>query len=132
MAQGEEIKCIVLDHISAGKEWYPNGRTKYLIAHDVIHVRFCSADSFGSSRYKFNINPNTLSADYEVWICNNADTYYLVPMRLMRHIYDDPKTYVDRRHPEIRVVSVNASTNIVTYATGGKIIDLTPYLRRTL
>ena len=128
----EETKRIVLNRISAGEDWVPSGRAKYRKGLHVIHVRFCSPDRFASPHYKFNINPNTLSADYEVWICGDANTYYLIPIQLMRRIYYDPQSYVDSRHPEIRVVSVNASTNTVTYATGGRTTDITPYLRRTL
>jgi len=132
MPQSEETKRIVLDRISAGEDWGPSGRAKYRKGLHVIHVRFCSTDRFGSPHYKFNINPNTLSADYEVWICGDANTYYLIPIQLMRRIYFDPESYVDSRHPEIRVVSVNAGTNTVTYATGGRTMDITPYLRRKL
>ncbi len=132
MSQSEKIKATVLDRISADKGWYPSGRAKYRIGQHVIHVRFRSADKSGSAWYIFNINPNTLSADYELWICGDADTYYLVPIKLMRQIYHDPEAYVDHRHPEIRVVSVNAATNTVTYAKGGKTMDLTIYSRRTV
>lgn len=132
MSQSEEIKHIVLDRIAADKNWLPSGRAKYRIGHHVIHVRFCSADKSGSPLYKFNINPNTLSADYEVWICGDADTYYLFPIRLMCQIYDDPEAYVDYHHHEIRVVSVNVNTNTVTYATGGRKMLITSYLRGTL
>lgn len=132
MLQGEETKQIVLDCISVGGGWVSCGRAKYREGVHVLHVRFCSADRFGSPRYKFNINPNTLSADYEVWICGDANTYYLVPTQLMRRIYCDPGTYVDSRHPEIRIVSVNTGMNTVTYAAGGRTMDLTPYLCRTL
>ena len=130
--QSEEAKRIVLDRISAGEDWVPKGHAKYRKGLHIIHVRFCSTDRFGSPHYKFNINPNTLSADYEVWICGGANTYYLIPIQLMRRIYCDPESYVDSRHPEIRVVSVNAGTNTVTYATGGRTMDITPYLHRTL
>ena len=132
MSQGEEAKRIVLDRIFTGEDWAPSGRAKYRMGLHVIHVRFCSPDRFASPHYKFNINPNTLSADYEVWICGDANTYYLIPIQLMRRIYCDPESYVDSRYPEIRVVSVNAGTNTVTYATGGRTVDITPYLHRTL
>ena len=132
MPQSDKVKRIVLDRISAGEDWAPSGRTKYRKGLHVIHVRFCSTDRFGSPHYKFNINPNTLRADYEVWICGDANTYYLIPIPLMHQIYHTPESYADSHHPEIRVVSVNASTNTATYATGGRTMDITPYLRRTL
>ena len=132
MVHSEEIKRIVLDRISSGKIWVPIGRAKYCIDHHTSHIRFCSTDKFGSSRYKFNINPNTLTADYEVWICGNPDIYYLIPIKIMHQIYNDPETYIDRHHPEIRVVSVNIESKTATYARGGKKMNLTSYLRGTL
>ena len=132
LSKKEEIKHIVLDRITVAKGWVSSGRAKYRIDHKIIHMRFCSIDKFDSPRYKFNINPNTLSADYEVWICGNADAYYLIPIKIMRQIYSDPESYIDQRHPEIRIVSVHIDKNTVTYARGGKTLNLTPYLRGTL
>lgn len=62
--------------------------------------------------YKFNINPNTLSADYELWICGSAGVWYLVPIDLIGRIYSDPAAYPDHRHPEIRVVSLNTKRSL--------------------
>lgn len=128
----DEIKHTVLDRISASERWYTAGHAKYRIGSYVVHVRFCSTDRFGSPHYKFNINPNTLRADFEVWICGGSDTYYIIPIRLIREIYENPETYIDSRHPEIRVVSINVDTNSVTYARGGKFMDIGCYLCGTL
>ena len=76
------------------------GKSKVRIGQKVVHVRFCSEDAAGSTKFKFNINPNTLSADYELWVCGSAKTYYLISVALMLTIYEDPNTYVDRAHPE--------------------------------
>jgi len=122
----------VLNQICTGRNWSTTGRAKYRIDNFVIHVRYCSADIYDSPRYKFNINPNTLSSDFEVWICGSSDIYYLIPIQVIRQIYEDPKAYVDYHHPEIRVVSVNVATNSVTYASGGKSKDMSQYLRGTL
>ena len=83
-------------------------------------------------KYKFNINPNTLSADYELWVCGNASVYYLMPISLMQSIYQNSNTYVDRMHPEIRVVSVDIHTHMVAYASGGIKSCLKSYLGATL
>ena len=132
MTQREEIKRIVLERISLGKTYIASGRSKYRIGDCVVHLRFCSTDKFGSPRYKFNINPNTLTADYEIWICGDADTYYLLPIKIMQQIYYDQGAYVDYHHPEIRVVSVNIETNTVTYASDGKKLHMDEYLHRKL
>jgi len=132
VAVAEVEKNIVLDRISKGKVWLTIDRARFRIDKNIIHIRFCSTDKQSSPMYKFNINPNTLSADYEVWICGNSYIYYLIPINTISRIYNDPESYVDRRHPEIRVVSVNVEKNTVTYARGGKTLNLTPYFRETL
>jgi len=118
----------VLAQISGNRFCSPCGRAKYSIDGRIIHVRFCSTDKQGSSHYKFNINPNTLVADYELWICGSSTAYYLIPITIIKTIYHDPEAYIDNYHPEIRVVSVRTDTDRVTYASGGKSIDLTSHL----
>jgi len=54
------------------------GRAKVRIGKCLVHVRYCSPNAKALKRYKFNINPNTLSADYELWICGSAAIYYLL------------------------------------------------------
>jgi len=110
----------------------PAGRAKVRIGRSLLHIRYCSPNPNALARYKFNINPNTLSADYELWICGSAAVYYLMPMSFIQSIYDNPGTYVDRAHPEIRVVSVDADAHSVTYACGGVSSSLRKYLSATL
>jgi hypothetical protein len=129
------IKENVLNQICAGRGWSKSGRAKYRINKfnkSLIHMRYCSPDKNNSPHYKFNINHSTLSADFEVWICGSPDIYYLIPIQVIKQIYKDPDTYVDSYHLEIRVVSVNIDTDSVTYARGGKSINISQYLRGTL
>ncbi len=104
------------------------GKAKYRVGGSVVHVRFCSQSPRAPEKYKFNINPNTLSADYELWVCGSAALYYLMPVSFMRGIYDDPNTYEDRHHPGIKVVSVDTASHTVTYASGGVGSSLRQYL----
>ena len=108
------------------------GKSKFRIDKVVVHVRYCSTNEKAPEKYKFNINPNTLSADFELWVCGNSATYYLMPVAFMREIYENPSTYVDNTHPEIRVVSVDSGSHFVTYAAGGVGSSLKPYLGITL
>jgi hypothetical protein len=124
----DHIKHAVLKKILADEIWQPSGRSKFEAKGKIIHMRYCSPRRAGNPEYKFSINPNTLSADYEVWICGDENYYYLLPKDVIERMYNDPEAYVDRRHPEIRVVSVNASTDSATYARGGKKVDLGPYV----
>jgi hypothetical protein len=126
----EQIKRQVLQHIASGSPVSSAGRAKYRIQNSVVHVRFCSTSARAS--YKFNINPNTLSANYELWICGSADIYYLMPIDFLRSIYENPSAYVDHHHPEIRVVSVDTEKHSVTFATGGQSQNLECYLGAVL
>jgi len=127
MVSGETIKRSVLERIAKGEPIVSKGKAKYLIRGKIVHVRFCSFDPRDSSRFKFNINPNTLTAEYELWICGDESTFYLIPIGIIRDIYEDPDAYIDRHHPEIRVVSLNTYTNQVTYGIGGKSLNIGLY-----
>ena len=104
------------------------GKAKCRVGSSVVHVRFCSQNPRAAEKFKFNINPNTLSADYELWVCGSGSLYYLMPVAFVRGIYDDPTTYEDRHHPGIKVVSVDTTSHTVTYASGGVNASLRQYL----
>ncbi len=101
MAGNDHLKHTVLDRIASGKRWKPNGRSKFMVNEKIVHVRYCRSQRTGSPLYKFNINPNTLSGNYELWICGNADSSYLIPTEIMEKMYQDPEAYIDRHHEEI-------------------------------
>jgi hypothetical protein len=128
-------KLLVLEHIARGRAVLPMGdagRDKYRIGDDVVHGRYRSGPKKGQpAKYSFNINPNTLSADWELWICGQ-DGYYLIPITDIKLIYDDPHGYVDRRHPEIRVCDIDLHTHRASFARGGKYLDFSRYFRATL
>ena len=125
-------KKAALVKVAKGGAVVPAGSAKYRVGKSIVHVRFCSTNPNAPGKFKFNINPNTLSADYELWLCGSAATYYLMPTSFMRGIYDNPSTYVDRMHPEIRVVSVDVHSHKVTYASGGTSGSLRGYHCATL
>lgn len=125
-------KLSALIHASRGVPPVSIGGSKYRLEHNTVHARFCSRDKGRSTKFKYNINPNTLTADFELWVCGAAATYYLLPVALMQTIYNDPNTYVDRMHPEIRVVSVDTGAHTVTYARGGKFKSIGQYLNAQL
>lgn len=125
-------KLSAISAVANGASISPAGKAKYRVGNSKIHVRFCSSSAAASDKYKFNINPNTLSADYELWVCGSAETYYLIPVSVIRDIYDNPNTYEDRHHPGIMVVSVDAASHTVTYAAGGVRLSLSSYFRGRL
>lgn len=131
--ESEQIKLSVLGEIGKGiNPRRAKGSSNYYIGNTKVHTRFCSTDDLRPQSFKFNINPNTLTADYELWICGGVTLYYLIPTSIMRRIYDDPDAYPDKHHPEIRVVSIDASTNLVSYKSGGGKLDLSEYRNRGL
>jgi len=101
------VKETVLKRISRGAKSLFLGKSKWRIGDRTVHVRWRTSPKAKGIVYSFNINPNTLSADYEVWICGDASRYCLFPVDLMRRIYEDPDSYPDKRHPEIRVAEVD-------------------------
>ena len=128
----EDIKRAVYERIAGSQNWYPSGRAKIRVGQNIVHVRFCSTNRRAPSKYKFNINPNTLTADFELWICGDEETFFLIPIEIIKDIYTDPDTYQDYHHAGIKVVSIDTDKNCVQYAIGGKSIDLNPYLRSAL
>jgi hypothetical protein len=129
----EREKHSAIRHLSSGKSVADVGRAKYRIGGAVIHVRFCSQDRRASAKYKFNINPNTLTADYELWICGSSRVYYLIPIGHIKAIYDDPTGYPDRHHEKtIKVVSVDTGVDRVTFGAGGKNRSLTSFRSASL
>ena len=102
----EDIKKAVYKRIAGSQTWYPSGRAKIRVGQDIVHVRFCSTNRRSPSKYKFNINPNTLTADFELWICGDEETYFLIPIEIIKEIYRDPDTYQDYHHEGIKVVSI--------------------------
>ena len=98
----------------------------YSINDVTVHLRHCSY----RFRSLFNINPNTLRADYEVWIYGHKvddHEYCLIPIETVRKMYDGPHAYPDRRHRKIRVVSVNVEKHEAVFASGGKALDIARY-----
>lgn len=129
----EEIKRTVYTRIGGSQNWVPSGRAKIRIGKkNIIHVRFCSTHPRRPTKYVFNINPNTLTADFELWICGDQETYYLTPTKIIKDIYSDPDAYQDYHHEGIKVVDVDTDSNYVMYARGGKSLNLKPYLRGKL
>ncbi len=129
---GSEVKAAVLKQISIGRPISYIGKTKWRVGTIVVHVRFRSSAKSRGTSFAYNINPNTLTADYEVWICGNAQRYYLFPISVMSAIYIDPDTYVDQRHTKIRIAEVDIYSHRLLYGRGGKSMDASPYFQKTL
>lgn len=123
----DRIKRDVLTNVCGGVIPIRSGRAKYCFSGHTIHVRFCGFDPERPKLYKFGINPNSLTADYELWICGGASRFYLIPSSVVRKMYHDPSAYRDYHHIEIRAVSVDTEIHSAQYATNAKSIDIQEY-----
>lgn len=123
---GEQTKTRVLQAVAGSRSYVTQAKAHYRIGGTDVHVRYKSNPSHGAA-YPYNINPNTLRADYELWICGDTDGWYLVPIDVIREIYEDPQGYPDRHHADIRVVTVDVGTHAVTYGSGGRSVSLASY-----
>ncbi len=128
----EQIKKQVLDQIANGRRWYKAGQAKYRIGEKTVHVRFRSDPKSDKVTYAYGINQNTLSADFEIWICGDVNTYYFIPINVIKSIYNDPGAYVDKMHPKIHVADINISTHRTLHSRHGNTEDLSPYFRRVM
>jgi hypothetical protein len=122
----------VFEKITRGATVEYTKNAKVRIGKSIVHFRYCSPRPAARWKFKVSINPNTLSADYELWICGKVAVYYLMPISFMQDIYDNPDTYADRKHPEVRPVNVDTYSHTVTYAKGGVKKSLKAYFGATL
>ena len=104
------------------------------INNALIHYRFKSFDSNHPNKYPFNINSNTLKANYELWICGDKKCYYLVPIKVIKNIYDDPETYTNKTEGQetIKTLSIDISTNMCQFGRNSKKISVRQYLNLIL
>ncbi|MFC1783587.1 hypothetical protein ACFL02_08380 [Planctomycetota bacterium] len=128
----EKIKNEVLRRIAKGYLVRSIGRAKWRIGDHILHVRYCGKPTGQSMRYAYGINPTTLKADFEIWICGKANYYYLIPTKVMKKIYNDPNAYIDSHHPEIRIAKVDAQNHLCYYSRGAKFMDFSEYFYATL
>ena len=127
-----QVKQATLQQIAGNSQVVFVGNAKARIESRVVHFRYCSENRAAPGKYKFNINPNTLSADFELWICGVPQHFYLMPISIVRGFYQHPEAYIDNHHPNIRIVSVDAEQHRATYARGGMSADLSQYFRASL
>ncbi len=61
------------------------GREKWRIGSKIVHARYRKDPiSRRGVRYSYNINPNTLASDFEVWICGSTKIYYFIPIKIIK------------------------------------------------
>jgi hypothetical protein len=128
---GPNAKEQVLQHLADGRSVVRLPKAKAKIGQNVIHIRFTAKGKRGGPVWSFGINPNTITADYELWVCGSPGIYYLIPQATVREMYDDPKGYPDKAHKGIRVADVNTKTHECKYARNRQ-ISLAPCFNAAL
>ena len=127
--QRRHIKEAVFDQIAPGEAAVRCGVEMYRVRGSQVHARYCAP---GSGNYKFNLNPNTLRADFELWICGTLDHWYLIPVQVIQQMYEHPAAYRDPFHPESCALGVDPVSHRARYARPSVTLDLTPYFAATL
>src|SRR5947209_4003869 len=87
-------KSAALGAIGEDSKWKPEGQSSFRFPQGLVHTRFKTSGPFS-----FNLNPATLRADYELWICGDPKVYYLLPITRIREMYHHPDAYIDNHHP---------------------------------
>ena len=130
------IKEKVIHKIANGKPWEKavrRGPSKWRIGTKIVHVRYRAKPiSAGGVTYSYNINPNTLASDFEVWICGSSDYYYLIPIRVIEAIYNHPAAYPDNTYPGITVADINIDNDQCRYARDGQTMGFSSYFCATM
>ena len=127
---GEVAKNEVLRRLAGTASIIRLPKTKVKIGNTVIHTRFRSSSKSGGNIWSFNINPNTLTADFELWVCGSSVVYYLIPRTTIERIYNDPAGYPDYAHDGIRVADINSATHMCSYGRNRNISLATCFLAR--
>lgn len=123
----EAEKHRVLSKLANGMTISNAEKSKYRIGKYIVHIRFRREGNPLKQRYIFNINPNTLSAEYEIWICGSSAKYYLIPILFIQQIYNNHFGYSDGHNPGLKIVTVYAGIHEVQYAAGGTRKSLREY-----
>jgi hypothetical protein len=120
----QTVKQAVFARIAPGAVVREVGREMYSISGNRVHARFCAATT---GNFRFNLNPNSLRAHYELWICGSAERWYLLPVEVIRGMYMHPNAYPDNYHAEIRKVHLDTEAHRVGYASPSVKLDLIRY-----
>jgi hypothetical protein len=126
----EKLKREVLQKLANGRtvEWLPKHKVR--IDNYVVHTRCCTGSEKQRS-YSFGLNPNTLTANVELWICGSAERFYTIPTEVLHAIYLDGHTYPDRTHPKIRTVAIYLRTHECKYGRT-RSVNFAAYYQRPL
>lgn len=118
-------KTQVLKRIAGDNHVCQLNRHVWQVGKHRLHIK--GKSNANSGMYSFNISRSVLKNNFEVWVCGNADLYYLIPIAEIRQMYEHPDAYHDNTHPALTVVTVNPFKNTAMYASDGLSVSLDVY-----
>ena len=118
---------IIFQKLANGKSTYDFGKHKVNVAGKTIHWRKKSFPRKNPSKFPFNINPNSLSADYELFICGDEKNYFLLPKELVKMMNSHPNAYPDRRNPGYTIITIDIRYSEAVYASPSIALNLMSY-----
>lgn len=125
----DELKRWVLTQAGEGRVAKFVGKATFELLGKRIHVR--QTWTVTRMNWPFNINPNTLEADYELWILGWS-LWYLIPIAAIRFMYEAPSAYRNSDNQEIVTVSLNEEREECRFATEEPPLKLSAYRHATL
>jgi len=123
---------IIFQKIANGQPIILLGKHKVMLGSHEVHYRFKSFPKKNPNKFPFNINPNSVNAQFELFICGSEYIYYLIPIDVLKMMYKHPDAYPDRLHPKITIITIDSYLDTVTYARPSISLDLTPYKNKSL
>lgn len=126
------LKMTVLNKIADGRQITFLSKAKVRIDGQTYHYR---ENKFRNSGYQpFGLNPNSLSADFEVWICGSESIYYLIPKSVVSQIYHSGAT-PNQTPGQENIVTINIDTRAnrlkIREAIALDGMDFSPYRNKT-
>ena len=128
MKSTDSYRDAVLEKIDGGRDYTKRGRVTYKIDGKYYHIKVKTGQRV---KYPFNINPNVLEADFEVYICGTDFVYYLLPIEVIKNMHSDPSAMPDYRNPGYTIIDVCPGEDKIKYGTGGKSLNIGKYRNLT-
>lgn len=122
---------IIFQKLADGKTIIDIGNHKVKIGDKVVYWRRKGFPQSGSPKFPYNINPNSLSADFALYICGDEQNYFLLPIAFIKMMNSHPNAYPDNRNPGYTIITIDIRDLDVLYARPSIRLDLRPYKNKS-
>lgn len=122
----ERIKHFVLKKVFGSEKFKPTAAKAIFDLNGVrVHVRHTWVSV--RSNWWFDINPNTLRADFELWLCGYPSLWYLVPVSAIRYMNEAPTAYPNTEKSGTTEVTVNEDNDTCIFARNEPRLDVSRF-----